>query len=196
MKHIMPDDVMFKLKCTELAPFIQRAYRLINKPRRHQSNAFRHQGATLFILIDYGITDSIILKASVIHDLIEDTDDFQDEEILKLHEGYEVLQLVKEVSKSVNETKNEFLNRILETGSDKAKILKCADRISNLIDIGFCSKSKAVDKIIKETKEYILPIAKQINNFMLIELEDLVKTRIEIFKKLSILETIEENKLL
>ena len=35
------------------------------------------------------------------------------------------------------ETKAEFLKRILVNGSHKAKVLKCADRISNMISLGF-----------------------------------------------------------
>lgn len=188
--HQMSDDVMYQLKDLCLAPYIQKSYRLINKPRKNQSNMFRHQGATLYVLFDYGYCDSILLKASIIHDLIEDCEDYNENEILYLDEGYEVLRLVHEVSRTKDETKKEFLSRILVNGSFNAKVLKCADRISNLIDCGFCSDIKLIQKTIRDTVDYIIPMAEEVNPFMVMELNDLVKTRKEILKKLEFIERI------
>ena len=46
--------------------------RLIDVPRKAGSNMFRHQMSTLAILLDYKTTDPVLLKASVIHDLVEE----------------------------------------------------------------------------------------------------------------------------
>ena len=45
---------------------------LIGIRRKGGSNMFRHQISTLGILLDYKLTDPVLLKASVIHDLFED----------------------------------------------------------------------------------------------------------------------------
>ena len=57
-----------------MAPYIVKAMALIGVKRRGGSNMFRHQIATMGILIDYKIVDPILLKASVIHDLFEDAE--------------------------------------------------------------------------------------------------------------------------
>ena len=63
---------MHTLANTVLAPWIQKATALIGKARRVGGNQFRHMMSTLAILIDYHYMDPVLLKASVIHDLIED----------------------------------------------------------------------------------------------------------------------------
>jgi len=55
-----------------LAPWIQKATALIGAPRRVGGNQFRHAMATFAILLDYKFLDPVLLKASIIHDLIED----------------------------------------------------------------------------------------------------------------------------
>jgi GTP pyrophosphokinase len=175
--HSINDDKTNELKNLTLAPFIQQAASLIDVPRLQGSNTFRHQIATFGILLDYGYTDEILLKASVIHDLIEDCECYDQNKLLSLENGNEVLNLVLEVSRREGESKIEFLTRIFETGSKRAKILKSADRISNMIDIGFLSSVKFIEKYIIETKEYILPMTKEVNEFMVYELEDLIISR-------------------
>ena len=68
----MEKQAMLQLKGIYLAPYIQLATALVGKSRHAGGNMFRHQIDTLGILIDYGYIDSVLLKASVIHDLIED----------------------------------------------------------------------------------------------------------------------------
>src|SRR6056297_880041 len=96
----MKNDEMEKLIGIKLAPWIQKATRLRQKPRIVGGNQFRHQGKTLFILIDYLLIDSILLKASVIHDLFEEFEYEKFDELLNLDEdGYCVVQLVLEVTR-------------------------------------------------------------------------------------------------
>ena len=61
-----------ELKNIVLAPYMQLATGLIGKARHAGGNMFRHQMDTLAILIDYGYIDSVLLKASVVHDTVED----------------------------------------------------------------------------------------------------------------------------
>jgi len=119
------------------------------------------------------------LKAAMIHDVFEDVKWVTKEEIMSLDEdGPQVYDLVIEVSRKNNESKPEFLKRILMEGSTTAKILKCADRISNIIDLHSDTFDKEfIKRYIEETKEYVIPMAAEVNSHMLFELKDLIKKR-------------------
>ena len=126
-----------KLKNLVLTPYIIKATALIGIQRGVGGNQFRHAMATMAILIDYKLFDDyVLLKASVIHDLVEDVPETNEFEI-RIIDGQadQVLELVKEVTRPEGTPKADYLKRILELGSRRAKILKCADRIRNLTDL-------------------------------------------------------------
>jgi len=174
----MTSEQMLQLREMHLAPYMQIATLLIGKSREAGGNMFRHQLDTMSILIDYGYIDSVLLKASVIHDLLEDIPDFNHNTLLSIDfESHAVYNLVKEVTRRNGETKQEFLTRIRETSSHNAKILKVADRISNMISLGFVNNLEFVERYINETEKYVLPIAIEVNHYTVKELEDLVKSR-------------------
>jgi len=184
----MTTEQMQQLKGMHLAPYMQIAINLIGKSRKGGGNMFRHQLDTMAILIDYGYIDSVLLKASVVHDVLEDIPDFNHNTLLSVDfESHDVYKLVLEVSKQPGETKPEFLTRIRESGSHNAKVLKVADRISNMISLGFVNNLEFVDRYIKETEQYLLPLAQDVSHYMFGELSDLVKSRrqyLEDFSKL------------
>ncbi len=173
-----------------LAPYIFKAMALIGVRRKAGSNMFRHQVATMGILLDYKIIDPVLLKAAVIHDLFEDAVGLPGvtrEEIVSLDsDGPAVYDLVMEVTirkrDGVEEPKREYLTRIMQTGSDRAKVLKLADRLSNLFALGFVHDAAFVRRYLEETRTYILPYAEQINRDMYRELTDLLADR---YKKLA-----------
>jgi len=181
----MEQDFGRQLGNITLAPYIHKAMALIGVRRKSGSNMFRHQIGTMAILLDYKILDPVILKASVIHDLFEDAQGLPGvtrEEIVAIDEdGLAVYNLVMEVTIHINngikEPKPEYLMRIMESGSDRAQTLKLADRISNLISIGFVHDLGFVKRYIEETRDYILPYAEKINPDMHRELSDLVEDR-------------------
>ena len=174
----MNSEQMDQLSGICLAPYIQVATYLIGKSRQAGGNMFRHQLDTMSILIDYKYIDSVLIKASIVHDVLEDIPDFNHNIMLSIDfESHEVYKLVQEVSRRNEETKADFLTRIKDTGSKNAKILKVADRISNMISLGFVNDLEFVERYIKETKKYVLPIAAEVDYNMLIELTDLVKSR-------------------
>lgn len=161
-----------------LAPYMQIATVLIGKRRHAGGNMFRHQVDTMGILVDYGYIDSILLKASLIHDVIEDVPNFDINEILNIDsESPEVYKLVLEVTKKEKQPKQDYLIKILKKGSKKAKILKCADRISNMISLGFVTDPAFIDRYCDETELYIFPIALEVDFDMYTELIHLVMTR-------------------
>jgi len=163
-----------------LAPYIIKATALIGVERRVGGNQFRHAFATLGILLDYKyFSDAVLLKASVIHDLIEDVP-WTDQQSLRSmdRDANQVVDLVLEVTKPVGMEKSDYLNRILTQGSRNAKLLKVADRISNLTDLhrDIFSDQK-ISEYLDQTEKYVLPMAEEVNANMVLELKDLIKRR-------------------
>lgn len=168
-----------------LAPYISKATALIGVRRRGGSNMFRHQISTMGILLDYGIVDPVLLKAAVIHDLFEDAAGLPgvtEADITAIDaDGPAVYDLVMEVTlRTVNdapEPKAAYLERVMRHGSANARVLKLADRISNLTALGFVHDQAFVRRYIDETKAHILPYAQAVNANMFRELSDLVSNR-------------------
>lgn len=180
----MPDFEQ-SLRGLTLAPYIVKAMALIGVKRRSGSNMFRHQLSTMAILLDYKILDPVLLKAAVIHDLFEDAASMPgvtEEEIVRLDaDGPAVYALVMEVTirfiDGHREPKSEYLLRIMQSGTPRAKLLKLADRISNLTALGFVHDVAFVRNYLEQTRAYILPNAEQLNPDMFRELTDLVASR-------------------
>ncbi len=174
----MATEQMQQLSDMRLAPFMQLATGLIGKARHAGGNMFRHQMDTLAILIDYGYIDPVLLKASIVHDTVEDIPGFDRNLIINADEdGQDVLDLVLEVTRREDEDKKQFLHRILDTGSQKAKVLKCADRISNMISLGYVTDPKFIERYCDETEFFLLPMALEIDFNMYQELINLIMTR-------------------
>lgn len=168
------------IRSITLAPYLIKATALIGKTRYVGGNQFRHAFATLGILLDYKyFANSVLLKASLVHDLFEDIPSINKTALLDLDEdGEAVTKLVLEVTKNDEESKATYLKRVLETGSFDAKTLKVADRISNLTDINRSIFSiEKIAQYLNETEEYVVPMAAQVNTDMVTELEDLIKSR-------------------
>ena len=174
----MEQKAMLTLRDIYLAPYMQLATALIGKERRAGGNMFRHQLDTMTILIDYGYIDSVLLKASCIHDVVEDIPGFDINNIINVdEEGEDVYRLVLEVTRRKEEDKPAFLRRIINEGSQKAKLLKTADRISNMISLGYVTDSKFIERYCDETEFFIFPIALEVDYNMYQELISLVMSR-------------------
>ena len=173
------------LKKLVLAPYVMKATALIAVQRKVGGNQFRHSFSTLGILLDYKyFKDSVLLKASLLHDLLEDLPESEMDEIRLIdQDGPRVLNLVLEETKRKEELKAEYLQRLLIRGSKNALILKCADRISNLTDLHRDTHSdQKISDYLDQTEEYVIPMARKVNEDMRIELTDLVKKRREILR--------------
>jgi GTP pyrophosphokinase len=166
-----------------LAPYIIKALDLISVPRHTGGNQFRHAFMTLGILLDYKyFSDPVLLKAALLHDLLEDMPWTRVDDINCIDtDGNKVVDLVMEVTKNPGEKKAVYLQRVLEHGSVNAKTLKIADRISNLTDLhrDLYAKEK-FSKYLDETEEFVIPMAEQVNHDMVIELRDLIIKRRQI----------------
>ena len=174
----MEQKAMLTLRDIYLAPYMQLATALIGKERRAGGNMFRHQLDTMTILIDYGYIDSVLLKASCIHDVVEDIPGFDINNIINVdEEGEDVYRLVLEVTRRKEEDKPAFLRRIINEGSQKAKLLKTADRISNMISLGYVTDPEFIERYCDETEYYLLPMALEVDFNMYNELISLLMTR-------------------
>ena len=173
-----------------LAPYIVKAMALIGVKRLGGSNMFRHQISTMGILLDYKIVDAVLLKAAVIHDLFEDAPTMPgvtEAEITGIDaDGPAVYALVMELTMrvvdGVREPKAEYLQRVMQHGSWRAKLLKLADRISNLTALGFVTDAMFVRRYLAETRACILPHAEAVNPDMFRELSDLVESRTRLLR--------------
>jgi GTP pyrophosphokinase len=169
---------------------MQLATCLIGKSRHSGGNMFRHQIDTLGILIDYGYIDSVLLKAACIHDVIEDVPGFDHNQILRIDsESRQVYDLVMEVTKKQGQFKSEYLRGIIAHGSQKAKILKCADRISNMISLGFVTSFEFIERYCDETEYFVFPIALDVDYNMYDELLSLVYARRQFLEKIGYFES-------
>lgn len=181
----MNDELTQRLAGITLAPWLQKASALRGVPRKIGGNQFRHAFSTLGILIDYQKIDAVLLKAAVIHDLFEDSRkiniEFLKSEIISIDsDGEAVYELAMEVTqdKSIHDNKSLFLKKILDEGTVKAKILKCADRISNLTELNHDAFNRHdMLRTLADTRNYILPMAKQVDENMFRELRDLIRHR-------------------
>lgn len=182
-------DQLTQLSNMVLAPYILKATALIGIQRKVGGNQFRHSISTLGILLDYKyFSNSVLLKSSLLHDLFEELPETRLDEIRTIdHEGPKVVDLILEVTRQRDETKQQYLQRVLKQGSKNAKILKCADRISNLTDLHLDTHSKQkINDYLDQTVELVIPMARDVDANMAIELADLVATR----RKLNLVATV------
>ena len=171
----MSELIRKSLEDITLAPYIHKATALIDVPRKIGGNQFRHQMATLTILIDYKYSDPILLKAAVVHDLYEDKKDLIHELERIDDDGPEVAELVMELTRQHGTAKTDYLEKIKSSGTLRAKLIKLADRISNITDITTdIFENDWIVGYIKQTEEYILPMAEEVNKDMHHELTDLL----------------------
>jgi len=164
-------------------PYIEHARHLIMIERKGFGNMFRHQVETFAILIEFGYDDPVLLKASLIHDLIEDGPkagftDF-DRIIATDHDGQEVYNLVQELTRRTaggrEEPKAVFLERIMQTGTLHARLLKLADRLSNVNSLFATNNKEFIQRYCLETRDHIMPYADTIDKKIAAELRKSLK---------------------
>lgn len=160
-------------------PYLKMARHLVLKQRRGFGNMFRHQIETFAILLEFGYDDPVLLKAALIHDLFEDGQKVGfsgfDQVITTDKDGQEVYDLVREISIRVDqgaeEPKPDFLLRIMKSGTTRARLLKIADRLSNINTLSATNDRMFIRRYLEETREYIMPYAAEIDSRIAGELE-------------------------
>ena len=172
---LMTEEKQKMLANMVTAPYMALATMAICRPRKVSGNQFRHMAATRDILIDYGFIDGVLHKAALVHDLLEDINEFDHQLIINCdQDGPEVYKLVVEVTRQPHETKSDFLTRIYDQGSDNACLIKAADRISNLCEVMFLMENDFIKRVCDESEKYVLPIASRVCSDMCVEIKDLI----------------------
>jgi (p)ppGpp synthase/HD superfamily hydrolase len=164
-------------------PYIELARHLVKIERKGFGNMFRHQVETFAILIEFGYVAPVLIKASLIHDLIEDGPQagFTDFERIAAtdHDGPEVYKLVEELTRRIKggreEPKAVFLERIMQTGTSHARLLKLADRLSNVNSLFSTNNKEFIKRYCQETQYHIMSHAAKIDEKMAGELERSLK---------------------
>lgn len=90
-----------------------------------------------------GVTDPVVLCAAVLHDTIEDTETTADE--LRAHFGEEITAIVLEVTDDTSlasDVRKQLQVDHAPRASEKAKLVKLADKICNLRDMIACPPAK------------------------------------------------------
>jgi (p)ppGpp synthase/HD superfamily hydrolase len=160
-------------------PYIELARHLIKIERKGFGNMFRHQLETFAILIEFGYDDPVLLKASLIHDLMEDGPQagFTDFNRISAtdHDGQDVYGLVQELTRRTARGKEEpkavFLERIMQTGTRHARLLKLADRLSNVNSLFSTNNKEFIKRYCRETRDHIMPYADSIDKKIACELK-------------------------
>ena len=119
------------------AAFAARKHRDQRRKDAEASPYINHPLELARVLAEVGeVTDSATLCAALLHDTIEDTDATQEE--LAREFGAEIAALVVEVTDDKSLAKAERKRQQVEHAahlSPKAKLVKLADKISNLSDV-------------------------------------------------------------
>jgi (p)ppGpp synthase/HD superfamily hydrolase len=164
-------------------PYIELARHLVKIERKGFGNMFRHQVETFAILIEFGYDDPVLLKASLIHDLMEDGPKAGFKDFNRIiatdHEGPDVFKLVQELTRRIaggkEEPKSAFLERIMQTGSHRARLLKLADRLSNVNSLFSTNSKEFISRYCAETLDHIMPYADEIDRKIAAELKKSLK---------------------
>ena len=127
-------DIAIVLKAIE---FAARKHSLQRRKDVDASPYINHPIAVARLVADVGeVTDLVTLIGAVLHDTIEDTKTTADE--VEQHFGRDVRLVVQEVTDDKRLDKAERKRRQVEHASGlsaRAKVIKLADKIANLLDV-------------------------------------------------------------
>lgn len=136
------------------------------KLRKDGDELFSHERAIAIILMEHvGIRDPEVIAAAFLHDLVEDYEDWTTARI-RLDFTARVARIVHAVTKphrhmymSTAQYNQAIFERV-HRGGFAAKVLKCADRLHNMLTL-FGTIEKKSSKIL-QTIEFIQPMAANI----------------------------------
>jgi HD domain len=123
----------------------------------------------LSLLEEFGIVDSELICAALLHDLIEDAK--INPEILAQRFGQRCADLVVTLSRLEDEQRGEggdrlegnYLQRVVRAGDD-AVLLKLADKLDNLRDAAYHPDPSRVKVFVNETFSTYIPLARSISD--------------------------------
>ena len=166
---------------------IMLAYRLAKYAHRGQlrddgvTRYFDHPKRVVLILVhELGIYDHEMIIAALLHDIKEDTFmlEWRDIEIIF---GTRVREMVDVLTKEVHLKKPERDKRYkkrLKEADRQTKLIKLADRLDNLRDLGNCGDEKK-RRYIRETLRDYAPLAEELSEYIHKELIEICSVSAE-----------------
>lgn len=153
---------------------IEWAYALAKQFHREQKRYegvryFEHCRNVVLLLVKYGPTNPDEIVVGFLHDIYEDQ--FVPRGMIRKLFGQEVNMALKALShekpfykshgkiEKTSADKKEYFDSIGRSSSLVRRV-RLADRLNNMETLRFCTKEKQLRKI-KETRDYILPIAEE-----------------------------------
>ncbi len=134
-----------------------------------------HPIRVYFILKEANFSEQLhqtLLISALLHDVLEDTDT----SLVELEEkfGKKITEIVKQLTKPRNMSKDSWLWSF-ENFSEEAKIIKMADRIDNLKDMGADSLSQKWKKSYAKQAEIVLKVCGKANELLARKLKETIK---------------------
>jgi guanosine-3',5'-bis(diphosphate) 3'-pyrophosphohydrolase len=131
------DEVKLFAKCINFAAMKHSSQRRLDLEKTPYIN---HPIGVCFILTEALVTDFEVLMSALLHDTVEDTDTTLEE--IEINFGPEIRKIVSEVSddKTLPKMERKLLQIVhAKSCSEKAKLVKLADKIYNLRDLVRCT---------------------------------------------------------
>lgn len=136
-------------------------------------------------LLNHGIRDDVTLAASLLHDVIEDTNTTFEELVAEF--GEDIAKIVDLLSKKKRISSEEYYGAIAE--DIRAVIIKAADRVGNIDDMIKVYSAERLRRYVRETEKYVLPMMKQARRLYieysdaLVAFRDHIKGVLEVIKE-------------
>ena len=133
-------------------------YKHFGQKRMDGSDYIEHPIRVSDIIVAHGMLDLKLIKISLLHDILEDTDATYDE-LIKIGVTDEEFEVIKILTKEKDYVIDTYIENI--KNNETACIVKLADRIDNLRSALLPGVSNSFRrKYIKETQKYYLDLAK------------------------------------
>jgi GTP diphosphokinase / guanosine-3',5'-bis(diphosphate) 3'-diphosphatase len=147
----------------------------LHKDQKRDDGAeyFEHPIRVCRYLLNHGIRDDVTLTASLLHDIIEDTPTTR-EELAEIF-GEEVANIVDLLSKKKKVPAEVYYKEI--TSDIRAIIIKAADRACNIDDMIDVFTIERLERYIKDTEGFVLPMMKSARRIYLEYSDALVSFR-------------------
>ena len=126
------------------------------------------------LIFELSIKDTDLIIASILHDVVEDSDTTLKK--IRSDFGEKVAELVDKLTRDKKkETKQEKFQKLMKE-SEKVRLLKAADWLDNLRSFPFRKvRDKRFFRHIKEASTMYLPMAESINSYIASEMKKVIK---------------------
>lgn len=150
-KYFIPSQVRLIMMAYRFSKYGHRG-----QQRDNGGRYFDHPRRVSVILLEQSVFDHEIIIAALLHDVIEDSFILTLEDIEYIFGG-RVCTIVKLVTKEQGLPKEQYFPRLLSSENPAAWLVKLADRLHNMQEVGGSSREKQL-KYVKETREKIMPL--------------------------------------